>query len=191
MQVLLDGEGWQSVRLIDPRGRRVFEVLTRGSVRRTGVTELFFESEEPSLDELPLEEFLARFPEGEYRFRGVTVDGELLAGVATLTHAIPDGPVLISPAEGAVEDPAHTVVAWEPVADPPGSSIVEYEVIVERADLLRVFSVHVPATVTSVTVPPEFLEPGKPYKFEVLAIEAGGNQTLSESFFETAELGGR
>jgi hypothetical protein len=29
-------------------------------------------------------------------------------------------------------------------------------------------------------VPPQFLEPGKEYKFEVLAIEAGGNQTITE-----------
>ena len=187
MQILLDGEGWKKVRISDPNGRRIFEVKGKGGVGRTGVTELFFESEEPSLAELPLEEFLARFPEGEYEFSGVTIEGDELAGVATLTHAIPDGPVLVSPEEGAVEDPAATVVAWEPVADPPGSSIFEYQVIVERADLLRVFSVHVPATVTSVTVPAEFLERGRPYKFEVLAIEAGGNQTLSESFFETAE----
>jgi hypothetical protein len=32
----------------------------------------------------------------------------------------------------------------------------------------------------SVTVRPEFLEPGAEYKFEVLAIEAGGNQTITE-----------
>jgi hypothetical protein len=31
-----------------------------------------------------------------------------------------------------------------------------------------------------VTVPPEFLEVGTVYKFEVLAIEAGGNQTITE-----------
>jgi hypothetical protein len=187
MQVFLDGEGWRKVKISDPDGRKIFDVKTKGSVGKTGVTELFFESEEPSLAELPLEEFLARFPEGEYEFEGVTIEGEEIEGVAMLTHAIPDGPVLVAPAEGAVVDPDATFVDWEAVADPPGSSIVEYEVIVERADVLRVFDVHVPAAATRVAVPPEFLEAGKPYKFEVLAIEAGGNQTLSESFFETAE----
>jgi hypothetical protein len=34
--------------------------------------------------------------------------------------------------------------------------------------------------VTKVTVPPEFLEPNTDYKFEVLAIEAGGNQSITE-----------
>jgi hypothetical protein len=32
-------------------------------------------------------------------------------------------------------------------------------------------------------VPSEFLEPNTKYKFEVLAIDAGGNQTLTERSF--------
>ena len=41
------------------------------------------------------------------------------------------------------------------------------------------------ALVTSLTVAPEFLESGKPYKVEVLAIEVGGNQTITEVSFVT------
>lgn len=189
VQILLDGERWEQVEVVNPDGQQIFQSHGRGSVGEIGVTELFFESEEPSLAELPLDEFLALFPEGEYQFRGMTVDGYELVGAARFTHAIPDGPVLVSPAEGAIVNPNQTVIAWNPVADPPGSEIVEYEVIVEREDPLRPFDIHVPATVTSVTVSPEFLDPGTEYKFEVLAIEEGGNQTLSESFFETEELG--
>lgn len=185
IQVNLDGEGWRSVKGVDPRGKRIFDIEARSGVRKTGITELFFESAEPSLEDLPLDEFLARFPEGEYEFSGVTVEGERIEGEALLTHAIPDGPVLLSPAEGSVVDPDHTIVAWGAVADPPGSSIFEYQVIVERADIRRNFSVFVPASVTSVTVPSAFMQAGSPYKFEVLAIEQGGNQSLSESFFST------
>ncbi len=35
------------------------------------------------------------------------------------------------------------------------------------------------------TVPPEFMDPGTEYKYEVLAIEASGNQTITEREFET------
>jgi hypothetical protein len=35
-------------------------------------------------------------------------------------------------------------------------------------------------------VPPGFLQPGTEYEWEVLAIELGGNQTLSSSTFATA-----
>ena len=38
-----------------------------------------------------------------------------------------------------------------------------------------------------VLVPAEFLEAGTDYVFEVLAIEEGGNQTISEGCFTTAE----
>jgi hypothetical protein len=49
------------------------------------------------------------------------------------------------------------------------------------------FDVHLPAgSDTSVTVPAEFLEAGRDYVFEVLAIEAGGDQTISEGCFAPA-----
>jgi Fibronectin type III domain len=185
VQVFLDGEAWRSMKIFDPKGRKLVDVSNMGSVGVLGMTELFFESEEPSLDELPLDEFLALFPAGQYIFVGETVDGEKISGRARFTHAIPDGPVIIAPAEGSVVDPSNTVIQWQAVADPPGSEIVGYEVIVERENPLRTFDVKVPAAATSVTVPPQFLEPGTDYKLEVLAIEAGGNQTISEGSFST------
>jgi hypothetical protein len=60
------------------------------------MTELFFEGEEPALDEFPLEDLLALFPEGYYRFIGTTVDGVRQESVSMLTHAVPDGPQVSS-----------------------------------------------------------------------------------------------
>jgi hypothetical protein len=48
-----------------------------------------------------------------------------------------------------------------------------------------VLSVHVPPSVTSLTIPDEFLEPGTTYELEVLVLEVSGNQTLSSLFFQT------
>jgi len=188
LHVLLDAEGWKWVKIYDPRGRLVFHVLGGGGVRKTGLTELFFESAEPGFDELPLDEFLARFPAGEYRFVGRTLGGEILFSKATLTHALPNGPVLLSPAEDSVQDPNNTVVRWEPVADPPGSRITRYEVIVTDESFVpkRVLSAVLPATATSMTIPSSFMLPGSEYKYEVLAIEESGNQTLTEAAFRTA-----
>ncbi|MCI0629776.1 MAG: fibronectin type III domain-containing protein [Phycisphaerales bacterium] len=188
VQLFLDGEPWKKLKVFTPNGQKLLDIHTKGSFKELGLTELFFESHEPELADLTLEEFLALFPEGEYEIEGKLVDGHKIEGTAIVTHAIPDGPVLVSPQEGSVQDPGNTVVEWEPVADPPGSQIVEYQVIVERVDVSpkRVFSVHVPASINSVTVPPEFLESGIVYFFEVLAIEEGRNQTLSSSSFSTA-----
>ncbi len=188
LHLLIDAEGWKFVKIYDPKWKLIFEVEGGGSIRKTGLTELFFESAEPGFDELPLKDFLKRFPAGEYRVYGKTVTGKMLFSRAILTHALPDGPILLTPGEDSVQDPANTVVEWEPVANPPGSTIVRYEVIVadESFTPKRTFSAVVPATVTRMTIPAAFLLPGTEYKFEVLAIEAGGNQTLTEGTFRTA-----
>jgi hypothetical protein len=167
------------MRIYDPNGNKIFDVTPTGNLGQLGLTELFFEGEEPSLDDLPLDEFLALFPEGVYLFLGETVDGRKLNRRATFTHATPDGPSIISPAEGAVVDPDHAVISWQPVTTPPGIEIAGYEVIVGS------FDITMPPTATSVTVPAGFLEAGTEHKFEVLAVAANGNQTITESSFVT------
>jgi hypothetical protein len=75
IQIFLDAESWKTLEITDPTGQQIFNVSARGSVGMTGVTELFFESAEPSFQDLPLNELLARFPEGPYTLKGKTVDG--------------------------------------------------------------------------------------------------------------------
>ncbi len=186
IHIFLDGEGWDSMQCIAPDGSIQFSVVAEGSVGLQGITEFFFESAEPSFDEQPLEELLALFPEGLYRFRGTTTEGQALRGKARLTHALPDGPVQVFPVEESV-DPENALFEWEPVADPPGSVIVGYEVVVtcQAGDFVD-FTAQVGPEITSVTVPPEVLgqENADDCKWEVLAIEESGNQTLSEAEFD-------
>ena len=188
IQIFLDGEGWSSMKVFDPDGNKILDISAEGSIGIQGITELFFESAEPSFDEQPLAELLALFPEGKYRFEGRTTEGMILKDKATLTHALPAAPALVLPVEDDEVDPDNTVIQWQLVPDPAGSEIVSYEVVVETDEgSLRVFTADMGPDATSVTVPAEFLEPGTAYKFEVLAIEASGNQTISEREFETAE----
>ncbi len=190
VQVLLDGEPWQLVSIESPDGGIILNIRSFGSLRKQGLTELFFESSEPSLDEVPLNEFLARFPEGVYEFEGRTIEGQVIEGEATFTHIIPSGPEIVSPQENEVVDPNNVIITWNEVTTTiTGSSqieIVGYQVIVEQVDPLRVLSIDLPATATSVKIPPEFfVQQNSLHKFEVLAIAAGGNQTITEGFFVT------
>jgi hypothetical protein len=186
VQVFLDGEPWKSMDIFDPNGRKLYSLKGKGNVKKLGSTELFSESEEPSLVDLPLTEFLALFPVGEYRFSGKSAEGhDKLVGTATFTHNIPDGPVIVSPQAGAIVDPNNTVIDWDAVTTPTGIQIVQYQVTVEGGDPSREFSVFVLASTTSVKVPPEFLQANTAYNFEVLAIETGGNQTITEGSFST------
>jgi hypothetical protein len=186
LQVFLDGEPWRSMTISGPDGRTMLAVNAVGRLENFGLTELFSESSEPPFAEFPLEQFKALFPEGRYSFAGTTVEGARLVGRATLTHDIPDGPEITSPTAGATVAPDDVVARWLPVTTPAGIDVVGYRAIVTREDPLRVFSVDLPASVTAVTVSPEFFESGVEYKLEVQAIEAGGNQTLTEITFQVS-----
>ena len=193
IQVFIDADPWKSMEIFDPYGKRVFQSVTRGRFAKQGGTELFLESAEPNFSELTLEKFLERFPEGKYYFRGKGMEGELFVGSTTLTHNLPDGPKLVSPVQGqGLVDPHNAVLMWQPVAAPNGSPIISYQVLVVQLQssfpaIPKVtLDVMMPATATSMTVPTGFLLADTEYEWEVLAIEASGNQTLSTSFFKTA-----
>ena len=194
VQVLLGGEPYKRLSAFGPDGRKILDLRPRRSLKMQGLGDFFFESAEPSLEDFPLDEFLDRFPAGEYEFETVTIDGIEQNGETMLTHVIPAGPVITSPQEGDVVDPANFVIEWESVTmttplNPPQQpvTIIGYQVIVTRVDPLRVYSVDVSAETTSVTVPREFLDANTEYELEILAIEESDNQTISLTFFETEE----
>lgn len=182
VHVSLDGEDWTTLTIVNPDGLTLFDVEATGPYQDLGLTELFFEGAEPSLDDVPLGVLLALFPQGQYTLSGETVDEEAIESKAALSHAIPAGPEV-----SAVVGANHSlVISWDPVTGPPEDfpakpiKIVAYQVIVGA------FQVTVPDTVLSVTVSPEFvatLGSGE-HLFEVLAIEAGNNQSITEGSFE-------
>ena len=190
-----DAEGWKEAMICGPDGSKLFEVKSGGSTDKHGLSELFFEGAEPSLDEQPRDEFLARFPEGEYTIVGKTTEGDALRSTATFTHDIPDGPVVISPGEDEVVDMDAVIIAWEPVTSPPGIEVVRYELSFAPEDpeegdpqlaLDIDLAIELPPTVTEFRIPAELLMPDTEYVFEVLAIEVSGNKTITEIAFFTA-----
>ena len=194
IQFFLDSDGWESVEIFAPNGDLIFSADTHGSVaRQGGGTELFLESVEPEIGDLPFGRFFRRFPEGTYRFRARDIDGNILRGRAEFTHDIPAGPELITPvptgnAECARRVPLPILIAWEPVTTSRVGKplkIVGYELIVENDDDLT-FDAKFPADILELTVPDGLLKPGSDCIFKVLAIEESGNQTISEGCFRTA-----
>jgi len=181
VHVTLDGENWKRLKILKPDKSKIFEVKGSGPYHDLGMTELFFEGAEPNLDDFPLADLLALFPEGVYDFEGLTVDGRDIEGEGTFTHAIPAGP-RVRAQQGAND---FLRISWSEVTSPPAGFpsrpivISGYQVIVGK------FQVTLPGSARSVTVSPEFvasLAPGE-QPFEVLAIEVGGNQTLTEGVF--------
>jgi hypothetical protein len=196
IQFFLDSDGWRTVEIFDPNGMEIFSADTEGSLtRQGGGTELFLESVEPAISDLPFSRFFKRFPEGIYRFRARNNTGILQLGSAEFTHEIPAGPVIILPAGSSLPGAnCHKLVAtpvtiaWNPVTtsiDGDPINVVGYEVIVENDDLN--FDVKFPAgSNPMLMVPDGLLQPRTEYIFEVLAVAESGNQTITEGCFKTA-----
>jgi hypothetical protein len=183
IQFFWDGEAWSRMKVKNESRRTVLNVVARRNVRAQGLTEGFFESAEPTGEELPPDEFFARFPEGEYRFRGRTLDGCWLVGEAELTHDLP------IPVELNVDD--FPAIKWTQPAG--GPEVVGYEVVVELVviedDDEHVFvnTATFTGETTEFTVSPEFLQlivdaedDVDELKVEVIAREESGNKTITE-----------
>jgi hypothetical protein len=209
-----DGPPWKWMTVWNENTWPVLNVGTRENVRVQGLTEGFFESAEPTLEELPFQDFLDRFPEDEYRFRGRTLDWKRLVCETDFTHVIPCPPEIIE----AVWNPDTVTlsVEWaevttvvdlaQEIPDPDEESpmcsmpvdeliIVGYEAVFElvvegedeEEQVFKETVILAPGT-TMFTASPEFaalvVEAGddvKELKFEVIAREASGNQTITES----------
>jgi hypothetical protein len=201
----IDGEGWERLFLSSPDGKEKLRVVTSGTMKSQGLTELFFESAEPPFDELPPERFFKRFKEGQWEITARTIDGDELESKDMLSHVMPAPPegITIS-GEPAAEDcdasPLPSVgepivIRWDPVTESHPDvgktgpiEVVAYQLVVEFehpvfGDLN--FSVILPPDTTEFEVPAEFadLSDGE-LKFEILVRERFGNQTAIESCFE-------
>lgn len=187
LQLFLDHEPWSSVALFHQDGTKIMDVTNQGVLKDYGLTELFSESSEPPFETFPLSKFKELFPAGSYRLTGTTIEGERIESTVTLSHAFPDGPKITSPAEDSRVPVNGLVVKWDAVADPAGSKIAGYQVLVVREKpTVRTFSADLSASARQLTIPIEFLEPKTEYKIEVLAVAENGNQTLSEIAFKTS-----
>ena len=192
IQFFWDGDPWDKMGVFAPGERAVLRVAAKRNVAEQGLTEGFFESAEPSADELSMEEFFERFPEGEYEFEGYSLEGDELEGETDFTHVLPTPPTGLYPSDIAVNANAPLTATFDAVTmDIEGAPLtpVLYEVVIETEtdDLERIFSIILPGDVASpaVTVPPEFLYSGGEYKLEIIVQEESGNRTIAESIFTT------
>jgi hypothetical protein len=135
----------------------MLNIRVNGRLRKQGLTEIFFESAEPTFDELPPKKFFRRFPAGIYEIEGETLEGDELESEVELTHVMPAPAANITinnvsarpvdPEEECDEENLPTVsgdvtVAWDPVTtshpdigeNDPGIEIIRYQVVAEWED---------------------------------------------------------
>ena len=204
---LIDGDAWKSLEIEGPGEQLLMNVWIRGSLRKQGMTEIFFESDEPSFDELTPAAFFKRFPQGIYEIEGITLEDEELEAEIRLSHVMarPPGGIKVNGKNAAVNCDATLPVVSEPVtldwnavtkSHPTvgtpnvNVTVLTYEVVgeIEREgqnpDVL-VFKADLPRNVTAFVFPESFtaLADGE-MKFEIVTKLTNGNQTAVESCFE-------
>jgi hypothetical protein len=136
-----DGDAWKRMKIEAPNERKLLDIRVRSKLRRQGLTELFFESSEPTFDELNPTTFFNRFPEGVYEWEGRTLDHEEIEGEMYLSHIIPAAPVVASIGgvdqednPGFEEDDEGELekVCWEDVETlDDGSVVIVWEEVME------------------------------------------------------------
>ncbi len=202
---LIDGDEWRRLEIEDPWEQQILDVQVRGRLRRQGLTEIFFESAEPTFDELSPREFFRRFPEGRYEIEGITLGGEELESTVRLSHVMPAPPGNVqvgglAAAENCdaelpvVDGDEPVVISWAPVTSSHPTigkagpiAVAHYQFVVEVepegfADPL-VTSIELPPGITQFEVPSALLELADEFKFEILVRATNGNQTAIESCF--------
>ncbi|MCG7897481.1 MAG: hypothetical protein JAY99_06225 [Candidatus Thiodiazotropha lotti] len=199
----VDGDEWKRLQIEDPYDRRMMSVRANGRLKRQGITELFFESAEPTFDELDPTDFFKRFPEGIYEIEGITLDGEERENEVFLSHVIPAAPnnVTINGVPAAEDCDADLLpvvtapvtLAWAPVVDShawlgKGGNVEVryYEVVIEIDDTDYKSTSIIPGDLTQWTVSDmnffTLSEEGE-YKFEILVRAESGNKSAVESCF--------
>jgi hypothetical protein len=214
IHALIDGEPWKKLEIEDPNEREMLYISIKGRLRRQGLTEIFFESAEPTFDELSPEEFFDRFPEGEYEIEGETLEGDELESEVEVSHVMPAPPgnIKVNRQSAAVDCDAEelpsvrrgrpVIISWDPVTtshptigEDGSVEVVRYQAVTEwenEDEVAFVFSADFPPSNRrrmSVTVPPQFIAAGlaegaEEFKFEILVRADSGNQTAVESCFE-------
>ncbi|MEW8400636.1 MAG: hypothetical protein AB2717_08040 [Candidatus Thiodiazotropha sp.] len=199
----VDGDEWKRLEIEDPYERRMMNIRAIGRLKRQGITELFFESAEPTFDELDPKKFFKRFPEGIYEIEGITLDGEERENEVFLSHVIPAAPanVTVNGVTAAEDCDAEELpvvsppvtIAWGAVTGShaelgkPGAVDVRYyEVVVEIDDTDYKSTSIIPGDLTEWTIgDADFFslsEEGE-YKFEILVRAESGNKSAMESCF--------
>jgi hypothetical protein len=194
----IDGGPWTRMRIEGPGDLRLLDIISRGRLRQQGMTQLFFESAEPSFDDLDPADFFQRFPEGVYEIEARAQDGDTLEGKARLSHVLADRPRNITvnglpAAESCDSKPLPSVdppvlIDWDPVTSSHpeiGESgpikISQYQFFVERAGVK--LAVDLPPSITEFEVPQAITALGKEFKYEIIARTSTGNNTAVETCF--------
>lgn len=192
----IDGGTWTLLEVDGPRNLPLLGIVSTGKLCRQGLTQLAFESQEPTFDQLDPAAFFRRFPEGVYTIQALAQGGGLFRNRVRLSH------VMAAPARATVNgQPAvpcdapvlpivtsPVLVDWDPVTEHHPEigkhgpvTISRYQFFVQQGDTK--LSMDLLPTVTAFEIPTSLTSAGGEWKFEIIARTSTNNNTAIESCF--------
>jgi hypothetical protein len=193
----IDGGAWTSLEVEGPRERQLLGLVSKSRLRSQGLTQLEFESAEPTFEELDPADFFRRFPEGVYTIEGAAQGGGTFESRVPLSH------VLAAPARATVsglaaaescdaptlpEVVSPVLIDWDPVTSSHPEigrtgpvTISRYQFFVQQGNTK--LSLDLPPTATEFEIPTSITAAGGQFKFEIIARTSTGNNTAIESCF--------
>jgi hypothetical protein len=197
LHAAIDGGTWTNLVIEGPRERLLLGIGAQGRLLSQGLTQLAFESAEPTFEELDPADFFRRFPEGVYEIEAVAQGGGTFESRVRLSH------VLAAPARATVSGQAAAescdatplpevsspvLIDWDPVTSSHPEigktgpvTISRYQFFVEKG--ATKLSLDLPPTVTEFEIPAGITAAGGQFKFEIIARTSTGNNTAMESCF--------
>jgi len=171
-------DGLAKFTVVSPDGRTLIEV-SAPDASTLGMRQFRFESPEPK----NIESLKSAYPEGVYRFSGVSAAGAELQGEARLSHRLPGPAALARPRPDARNVPINSLeIAWSRV-----ENLAAHVVYVEQPDLGVEITARVAGSATSFAVPDGFLVAGTEYQVGLGTVTAEGNMSFVETTIRTAE----
>ena len=193
----IDGGTWTSLEIEGPRERQLLGIVSKNRLRSQGLTQLAFESAEPTFEELDPMDFFRRFPEGIYEIEALAQGGGTFESRVRLSHVLAAPPQATVSGLAAAENcdaptlpevGSPVLIDWDPVtASHPEVgkagpvTISRYQFFVEQG--ATKLSLDLPPTVTEFEIPTSITAAGGQFKFEIIARTSTGNNTAMESCF--------
>lgn len=129
IHALIDGDAWKRLIIEDTKERKMLDVRVKGRLRKQGLTEIFFESAEPTFDELDPDDFFKRFPVGEYEIEGITLEGDELESEVWLSHVMPAPPDNVTVNGMPIRFPDENGECPEPLQKTNGDVEIEWDTV--------------------------------------------------------------
>lgn len=168
--------GLERFLVLNPNGRTVLDLRSKHT-DDLGIRKIALETPEPSLDDV-----LAAYPAGPYWFFGRSTDGQILFSSVTLSHSLPQAPVITFPLDGATGVPTSGgAVGW--TAGPDADSFF-FEL--ESDDAGVDLKANLAGGAASFGFPAGFLVRNTEFQVGVGARSENGNLTVVEHTFHTA-----